>query len=254
MILIPNNKTSKVLQPCKESFNSPPAAITAKNTSILRGTSGSILSMRCDHLNSLDRQFFIEFIAIVGTITNQSFRFISEKPFIESVLDKGDFMRVSRRCVHGDRKTSAICHCHELRTFAPLGFSHTRAPFLATTKVASIKHSDNLNSPRSSRSLASVSSNCRNVPERTHSWKRRWQVWYGGKRSGRSYHLAPDRSIQRMPLRTSRSDRLGRPFLSSRILGLGRRGSMIAHWASDNSTRRAMMEIYTTVFECTSHF
>jgi hypothetical protein len=97
--------------------------------------------------------------------------------------------------------------------------------------------------PRPSRSLASVSSISLSVPERTHSWNRRWQVWYGGNRSGRSYHLAPERSIQRMPLRISRFARLGRPFLSSRCLGVGKRGSMIAHWASDNSSRRAMREI-----------
>ncbi len=254
MILIANNKTPEILQPCKEPFNFPSPTITAKNTTILRGASGSILTMRCDHLNSLGRQFPIKSVAIIGSITNQSFRLVSEKPFLESVLDKGDLMRASRRCVHGDRKTSAICHCHELRTFAPLGFSNTRAPFFATTKVASIKHSDNLNSPRFSRSSASASSMCLNVPERTHSWKRRWQVWYGGNRSGRSCHLAPDRSIQRIPLRTSRSDLLGRPLLSSRSLGLGRRDSIIAHWASDNSSRRAMIQIYMASFECTNYF
>jgi hypothetical protein len=32
-------------------------------------------------------------------------------------------MRRSRRRVDGDRKTSRVCHCHELRTLAPLGLS-----------------------------------------------------------------------------------------------------------------------------------
>lgn len=56
----------------------------------------------------------------------------------ESWFDKGDFMWASRSRVDGDRKTSAVCHCHELRTLAPLGFSNTGAPVFATTKVASI--------------------------------------------------------------------------------------------------------------------
>jgi len=45
---------------------------------------------------------------------------------------------------------------HELRTFAPLGLSHCEAPFFATTKVPSIKHSERLILHRSSGSHASA--------------------------------------------------------------------------------------------------
>ena len=34
------------------------------------------------------------------------------------------------------------------------------------------------------------------MPERTHSWKRRSQVWYDGYRSGRSAQGAPSRPNQ----------------------------------------------------------
>lgn len=50
----------------------------------------------------------------------------------------------------------AVCHCHDLRTFAPLGFSHPLAPFLAMTKVPSMKHSVKSRLPRSCRSFTNA--------------------------------------------------------------------------------------------------
>src|SRR5262245_29520259 len=63
-------------------------------------------------------------------------------------------MRRSRRCVNGERKTSAVCNCHELHAFAPLGLSHSEPPFLATTNIPSIKHSLRSRSPRARGSSA----------------------------------------------------------------------------------------------------
>ncbi len=108
-----------------------------------------------------------------------------------------------------DRNTSAVCHCHELRTFAPLGLAHSSAPFFADTKVASTKHSLKSSLPRHRRSSANASSSRRSTPARTHSWKRRWHVWYGGKRAGKSRQRAPERNIHKMPFNTSPSSGLG---------------------------------------------
>jgi hypothetical protein len=143
--------------------------------------------------------------------------------------------------VDGDRNTSAVCHCHELRTFAPLGLAHGAAPFLAPTKVPSIKHCAKSSLPRLRRSSANASSICLNVPPFTQYWNRRWHVWYGGKRSGKSCQRAPDRNIHRMPLSTSRSSVLGRPRPSALRSGLRNNGSMIFHCSSFNSSRRGMV-------------
>jgi len=149
-------------------------------------------------------------------------------------------MRRSRRCVNGERKTSAVCNCHELRTFAPLGLSHSEPPFLATTNIPSIKHSLRSSSPRSRRSSASASRTARKTPSRTHCWNRRWQVWYGGNRSGKSSQRAPLLRTQRMPFITSRLSFQGLPRPSSRRGGSEISGAMIAHCSSDNSSRRAI--------------
>jgi hypothetical protein len=149
-------------------------------------------------------------------------------------------MRRSRRRVDGERKTRAVCHRHELRTFAPLGLSHPESPFLATMKVASMKHSDKSSSPRVRRSSAKASSTLRSVPSRTHCWNLRWQVWYGGKRFGKSCQRAPLLSIQSTPFMTSRVSLHGLPRPSARRSGSGISGSISAHCSSVNSSRRAM--------------
>ena len=73
-------------------------------------------------------------------------------------------MRRAARNVYGEWKTRAVCHHHELRTLAPLGLSDAAAPFFATTKVPSMKHSSEVYAARSSRSRASASRMRRMTP------------------------------------------------------------------------------------------
>jgi hypothetical protein len=144
-------------------------------------------------------------------------------------------MRRSTFQVNGDRKTRAVCHCHDLRTFAPLGLSHCPSPFLADTNVPSMKHSDRSSWPRSFKSSASAVRILSNTPSRCHSWKRRCQVAGDGYRSGRSCQAAPVRCTHRMTFNTSRLLMRGRPLPSSRCLLIGNNGSSIAHCSSVSS-------------------
>jgi hypothetical protein len=149
-------------------------------------------------------------------------------------------MRRSRARVGGERKTIRVCHHHEFRAFAPLSRTNSEPPFFATMNVPSMKHSVRSSSPRVRRSSAKASSTRRRVPSLTHCWNLLWQVWYGGKRAGKSFHLAPERSIQRMPFITSRFSRHGLPRPSSRLGSSGRCGSMTAHCSSVSSSPRDM--------------
>jgi hypothetical protein len=191
MVFISNNQTTEVLQPGEQSLHFVTSAVSPQRASVLCCRLFSVASVGRDHFNSGRRQLFVQRVAVIRLISDQSLREPACEAFEESVSDKGDFRRRSRRCVNGERKTSAVCHCHELRTFAPLGFSHSEPPFLATTNIPSMKHSLRSSSPRARRSSASASSTLRKTPSRTHCWNRRWQVWYGGKRSGKSSHRAP---------------------------------------------------------------
>jgi hypothetical protein len=145
-------------------------------------------------------------------------------------------MRRSAFFVYGDRKTSTVCDSHELRTLSPLGFTHTESPFLAAMKVPSMKHSLRFSLPRSFISSARARRIFSKAPHLTHSWKRRWQVWYGGYLSGKSYQGAPLRRTHKIPLNTSRGSRLGLPLPSFLGGGSGSKGSIFIHCSFVTST------------------
>jgi hypothetical protein len=206
-----------------QALHLPPATVTAQGAPVLSGRWLAVGPVRRDHVDPNGGQLCVQRIAVVHLIPDQPFRKRRGKDLNESVWDKGDFMPRSSRRVDGERKTSMVCHRHELRTLAPLGRSHPWSPVFATTHVPSIQHVLRSSSPRSRRSAAKASRTCRSVPSRTHCWKRRWQVWYGGNRSGRSGHGAPLHRLHSMPLSTSRASRQGRPRPSPRHGGLGTR-------------------------------
>src|SRR5256714_1046348 len=242
MIFIAHQNPTEVLQPRKQPLDFPAPLVTPQLPPVLRLRLLPVALVWRNHLNRERLQFRIQRVRVVRLVANQSLRLLIDKPLNESFANKGDFMRASRLRVDGDRKTSSVCHCHELRTLAPLGFSDLRPPFLATTKVPSIKHSDKSSSPLWRRSAAKVSKTRSSRPSLTHCWNLRWQVWYGGKRSGKSHQRAPERRIQSTPLRTSRSGRRGLPRVCT-TGGLSKSGSIKDHCSSVNSSRRAMVQI-----------
>jgi len=239
-IIEPHCDATEVLQPRKQPLYLPSPLVASEHSPILRWRFYPIRLVRRDHLNALLPQLFVQRVGVVGPVAYESLWLFIGKNFSESLSDKSDLMRRSRRRVYGERKTSAVCHRHELRTFAPPGLSHSAAPFLATTNVPSIKHSDRSRSPRLLRSAAKASSTRRSVPSRDHCWNLRWQVWYGGNLPGKSCQRAPERRIHRTPLSTSRVSFHGLPRPSSRRGGGGIRGSMIVHCSSVNSSRLAI--------------
>jgi hypothetical protein len=173
MIFITDYKTPEVMHPSKQAFNTPSLGISTQWPAVLSFGSGSVDLVRRNYFDTILLKVPIKRIAVIRSITDESLRSSLKEALLESLSNKGDFMWASRRNVDGERKTRAICHCHELRTLAPLGFSDTGAPFFATTKVASMKHSERSNLPRPSRSSASVSRTGRKALDRIHSWNRR---------------------------------------------------------------------------------
>src|SRR5437588_204164 len=242
VIIEARGNAAKVLQPCNQAFDLPSAFITTQCSAILRGRFLSIRLMWRNHLDTFFKQLQVERIGIIGFVANQLGGLLTSETRRKSVVDKGDFMRASTRCVGGDRKTSIVCHHHEFRAFAPLSFTNSMPPFFAAMNVPSMKHSDKSSSPRLCKSSASASKTFRSVPSLTHAWNLRWQVWYDGNLSGKSFHRAPLRRIHRMPFITSRLLRHGLPRLSSRRGNSGRCVSITAHCSSVSSSPRAMQK------------
>src|SRR5215213_6212296 len=108
---------AEVLKPGEQPLNLPPSLVTPQHSAVLRSCFLPVLLVRRNHLDTLLGQFFIQWIRVVSFVADQSLRPLTGKNLSESCLDKGDFMRASRRRVDGDRKTIAVCHRHKLRTF-----------------------------------------------------------------------------------------------------------------------------------------
>ena len=234
--LITNHDTPEVLQPGIQSFDLPTSLVSPQLTSILCCGLYPISTMRCNQFDAFFPKPGIQWITIVSSIPDQSLWFSRDKSRCESRFHKGDFMRRSTFKVNGDRKTRAVCHCHDLRTFAPLGLSHCPPPFLADTKVPSMKHSVKSSLPRSFKSSAKRGQNLLQhaftLPFLEASMASRWRRI---SRSGRSCQAAPVRSTHRIPFSTSRLFRRGRPLPSSRCSFTGISGSSIAHCSSVSS-------------------
>src|SRR5579859_430698 len=243
MAFVAHDQPTEILQPGKQALDLPAVPVAAQRTPILGWRFRAVEAMRRDQLNPPARQTGIQRITVIGPVGNQTSGNRLDETSLESWFHKGDFVRRSACNVNGEGNTSAVCHCHEFRALTALGFSHSVPPFFATTNVPSIKPSVKSSSPRCCKSAASASSTWRNTPLRAQAWKRRWQVWYGGKRSGKSAQGAPVRSTHKTPLSTSRLSRQGRPRPSARRGGLGISGSISAHCSSVSSSARRLAVI-----------
>ena len=235
MIFITHCHTSKILKPSVQSFDFPSSTITPKLSAVLSGRLDTIIFMWSDQLCSMLAQYFVQWIAVIRLIANQVLGSFLNEPLLKGDFGKLDFMRRSAGHVHRDRKTRAVCNCHDLRALAPLSFTDAKPPFLAGTNVPSMKHSDKSIRPRSRRSSANACKTLISVPSRDHVWNRRWHVWYGGYLSGKSIQGAPVRKIQRTPLNTALVSFQGLPRPSSRRRLGGSNALIITHCSSVSS-------------------
>ena len=148
-----------------------------------------------------------------------------------------------------------IGESEDFRALAAFGRPDREAPFFAPVKEASMKASSSWSFPRACNFLARTRKMRSSLPSRTHCWKRRWQVWYGGYFLGSSRHWAPVPKTHRIPLSTARVSCHGRPRPSARRFGR-KIGSISFHWASLSSHRPHSPQGSTTIDEpgCSTHF
>ena len=146
VILMAAEDTAKVLQPSEQPLDLPAPFVAAQGPTVLGRRLDPIAAVRGDQLDTLLLKRGVQFVAVTGFVANHSFRGIGDKPVLESIRDKGDFMRRSRCNVYGDRKTISVCYSHDLRTFAPLGCSHAEPPFFATRRSSAMRFGFSANS------------------------------------------------------------------------------------------------------------
>lgn len=211
-----HDQAPEVFQPCEKPLDFPAPLVTSEFATVLAVRSCTAATVRCDQLDSVFGKPSVQSSTVISLVANQSLRLLGYEAVFDRYPDQLLLMRCSTRNPEGDRKTMAVCDCHELGPFADERSTNSIAPFFALMKDASINVSSNPSCPRANKSSASAQRMPFSTPRRCHCWNRRWQVWYGPYRPGRSCHGAPVRSTHNMPLSTCRALRQGLPRLSAR--------------------------------------
>ena len=174
VVLPANDEASIVVKPSEQALDLPAAAVAAQRATVLRDWLTAVPAVWRDQLHAKSfLQALVERIAVVSFVADQSRGSLLEESSLEGGFDERDFIWPSAGQVHGDRKTMAVCNCHDFAAFPALGGTHCRAPFFAPLKLASMNDSLRSSLPRSRKSSASFCSKCVSFPERSHCWKRR---------------------------------------------------------------------------------
>ena len=169
MMFPARDQPAEVVQPGKEAFDFPAAAIAPQFATVLRGLSRAVAVVRGDQMNAvLFSQAPVEWITVVGAIPDYS----CWRGFCEALLEGGfdelGFMRRSAGDAAGDRKTMAVCDRHDFTAFSAASRADSSAPFFAELKLASMNVSDKSSLPRARKSSASACNKRVNVPSRCH--------------------------------------------------------------------------------------
>ena len=228
MKFVSYDDTTEILQPGEQSFNLPATAIAPQGPTILGFE--PLFPVRGYHFDApIFCQFGVQLVTIIGFVAYQATRqFVGEARF-KRCLDESHFMRRRACHVNGERKTSSVCHCHDLGALAALCFTNGTAPFFAGANVPSMKASRKSSLPRSRRSSANARSMASKTPSLRQRWNHLWQVWYGGYRSGRSFQCAPVLRIHKIPFKTARGSLTGLPWPIGPFCGSGNRGAKRSH-------------------------
>jgi hypothetical protein len=239
MTFMPDNQASKITEPCKRAFNNPSASITSKFSAILCFRFLSIFTMWNNQINLICFQTLSKWIAVIRSVSNQAYRSLFRPAFtwtrhfnrIKGFLRKFYLRGRCRGKEASQRNTLAVDHHHPLCAFAPFCFTDASAPFFADTKLPSMNASCQSMRPFSSSIDKNLRQTSSQTPCSSQSCSRRQHVEELGYLRGKSCHLAPVRSTQRMPSRTGRLSTGGRPPLGLN-LGFGSKGLSFFHCSS----------------------
>src|SRR5450755_4538244 len=232
------DESAEVVHPGEQPLHFPTFLVASQRASVLRLAAPA--AVRRDQLDAvLFFEFLIEPIRVVGFVPNESGGELIQEASSQNFFHKLALGWRSALHRYGERKTVSSGDSDDLSALAAAGGTDAKPPFFALAKVASTKASSNFNLPCACRCRASCCSASSNLPDRTHCWNLRWQVWWGGYFSGNSRHCAPVPSTHNTPFNTARVSCHGRPRLSERRSGRST-GSTISHCSSVNSQRPAI--------------
>jgi hypothetical protein len=169
VIFPPHHDAAKIMEPSEQALNLPAAAVATQRAAVLGDGLAAVPTVWRDQLHAQGfAQALVQRIAVIGFVADQSLGSFWEKSLLEGGFDEDRFIRSSAGHVHGDRKTMAVCNCHDFAAFPAFCRADSRAPFFAELKLASMNASLRSSFPRSRKSSASFCSKRERSPERCH--------------------------------------------------------------------------------------
>jgi hypothetical protein len=240
--IVTDQKSAEVAEPRESSLDLPASSVSPQFPAVLQNGFGAVGPVWADQVDTPLFQAIPQRIRVGGLVVNQSRRFATGSPTAISrdghttqrFLDERDFVGGGRVQELSKRNTLAVDHHHPLRTLAAFGFSDALAPFFAGAKEPSAKVSCQSSLPAASSSPRKLRQIVSHKSSSSQSRRRRQQVLEEGKSFGKSFHLAPLRSTQRIPSKHARLSAGGRPPRRER-LGSGRNGRIFSHCESVSS-------------------
>src|SRR5262245_30257645 len=126
MIFVANDQSAKVVKPGEESFDLPTALESAQRTTVLRDSfRPATLAMWSNHFcTELLQLFFIQRVTVISLVADEPLGYISDEPLLQSLRDQFYFSWASIVCAYGERKTIAVCNCHDLGALSTFSLSH----------------------------------------------------------------------------------------------------------------------------------
>jgi hypothetical protein len=223
----------------KEPFHLPSSAVATQQPPAL-SFALSLAAVGHEHLDAVfGGELLVKRVRVVGLVADEPCGEFVDKACGRNVLHKLALGRRSAFDRYGERKTVTNGDSNDLGALAATTWAGNKAPFLALANPASTKVSSRFILPCSCRRPTNRFRASSSLPERSHCWKRRWQVWNGGYLSGSSRHCAPVPSTQSTPFNAARVSCHGRPRLSA-CRAPRNIGSTINHCSSLNSERPAI--------------
>jgi hypothetical protein len=247
-MLMSHQQSSELPEPGIGSLHDPAADIPPQFASVLVSATPVVLPIRHDQVDTALFHALPQRVGVVSSVGDYALGLLPRTAFRARDTDFGErgfrkrsFSRRGTFQPNSQRKTLTVDQYHPLRALATLGFADCGAPFFAGAKLPSRKVSSHFSSPSPSRAPSSARQASSQTPSSSHCFSRRQQVAGEGNSSGRKRHAAPVCRIHRMPSKQARFEAHGRPRLSLRRLGGGRRGSTSSHCSSVNSLWRFFM-------------
>lgn len=124
---------ARAFEPSKKALDLPSALVPTELSPVLHAVAlGSAAPLRGDEIDaSLARQSVTQRAAVPGLVSDQSWRKLSYESSVESSLGEHTVESVSSVNMQSERKTIAVCHCHDLGRLSGAANTDTRPPFFA---------------------------------------------------------------------------------------------------------------------------